>query len=151
MKLNRDIKILIGLGVLASISVVLYWLAWFIEPSLVQTNSPQAHDYVLYVDFQQAFILADAWFSISAMSAAVGLWRRRPWGLLFTFLGGGSAVFLGLLDLLYDLQHGVFSWPLSSSAVTEFAIVAFLLTLGPLSIILSWRLCLLMAKRPEHS
>jgi hypothetical protein len=53
-------------------------------------------------------------------------------------LAGGAAIFLGLMDLLYDMQHGMFV-PLTGEAAIELVIVALLLCLGPLMVGLLWK------------
>jgi hypothetical protein len=50
----------------------------------------------------------------------------------------GAAVFLGLMDLLYDLQHAMFV-PLTAEAAIEPIIVLLTLSLGPLITALLWR------------
>ena len=130
-------RFLIGLGFFAAAAVALYWLAWFAAPVLVQSRAPGAADYGLYVAFEQAFPLGDGWLAVTSLLGAVGLIRRRPWGFLFLLLAGSAAVFLGLMDLLYDLEHGLFV-PLTPAAGLELAIVALLLALGPTVIVITW-------------
>ena len=61
----------------------------------------------------------------------------RDWGFLFMLLAGSAAIFLGLMDLLYDLQHGIFS-EMTAESTIELGIVIFLLVLGPTVISLTW-------------
>ena len=137
MKRTWRINWLIGFGLLAVVLVPLYWILWFASPETIQTFAPGSPEYPAYVTFEQAFILADSWLAFSALIGVVGVLRMRRWGVLFMLLAGGSAIFLGLMDLLYDLQHSVFV-PLTSEAAIELAIVGMLLGLGTCVIILSW-------------
>jgi hypothetical protein len=137
MKRSRRVNWLIGFGLLAVILVPLYWILWFASPETIQTFAPGSPEYPAYVTFEQAFVLADSWLALAALIGVIGLSRMREWGILFTLLAGGSAIFLGLMDLLYDLQHAVFV-PLTPEAAIEFAIVVMLLGLGTCVIILSW-------------
>jgi hypothetical protein len=137
MKRTRRVNWLVGFGLLAVILVPLYWILWFVSPETIQTFSPGSPEYPAYVTFEQAFILADSWLAVAALIGVIGVLRMRRWGILFLLLAGGSAIFLGLMDLLYDLQHGVFV-PLTSEAAIELAIVVMLLGLGTCVIILSW-------------
>ncbi len=138
MKQTVDRNILIGLGVFAFISVTAYWFVWFTNPAWIQSRTPSDADYPIYTAFEQAFVLADAWLAATALVGAVGLSKRRPWGLLFMLLAGSASIFLGLMDLLYDLQHQIFI-PLSPGSTIELIIVCLLLAFGPVTIILSWR------------
>lgn len=134
----REINFLIGIGLLAAVAIALYWTAWFTAPSLVQARSPAAPDYQIYIAFEQAFPLADSWLAIASLMGALGLWKMRDWGLLFMLLAGGSAIFLGLMDLLYGLQHHTFI-PFTQESVISLAIVGLLFAFGPLAICLAWR------------
>ncbi len=137
MSRTRAARILIGLGFFSTVAVALYWIAWFAAPDLIQSRSPSAPDYGIYVAYEQAFPLGDAWLALASLLGAVGLLRRRPWGFLFMLLAGSAAIFLGLMDLLYDLEHGMFV-PLTPEAVIELAIVVLLLALGPTVILITW-------------
>jgi hypothetical protein len=136
--MNRDITALVGIGLFTSLAVALFWILWFVVPGVVQTLSPDDRDYDTYVAFQQSFLIADVWLAVAAMVGAIGIRRHRPYGFLFMLLGGSSAIFLGLMDLSFDLQHGVFS-RLTAASVTEFIIVVLLLFLSPVAIRMTWR------------
>jgi len=41
-------------------------------------------------------------------SAGLGLLRRTCAGHLFTLLGGAALVFLGILDISFNAQHGIY-------------------------------------------
>jgi hypothetical protein len=139
MQRPREANILIGIGLFAAAAIFLYWLAWFAAPAVVQSRTPDAPDYAIYVNYEQAFPLADAWLAVAALVGAAGLWKMRAWGFLFMLLAGGSAIFLGLMDLLYDLEHSMFT-PLNAASAIELVIVLLLLALGPVVIVLTWRL-----------
>jgi uncharacterized membrane protein (DUF2068 family) len=137
-KRSPKINLLIGLGFFAALAIGLYWVLWFLAPQTIQVFHSGSPEYPTYVAFEQAFLLADSWLAIVALCGAIGLIKRRRWGLLCMLLAGSSAIFLGLMDLLYDLQHGVFV-PLTGEAAIELVIVVLLLGLGGSVIILSWR------------
>jgi len=128
---------LIIMGIFAVVAVILYWAAWFLAPSAVQSRPPTAPDYAVYVAFEQSFPLADSWLALAALIGVIGLLRRRTWGFLFMLLAGSASIFLGLMDLLYDLEHSMFV-PLTQEAVVELVIVVLLLLLGPIVVSLAW-------------
>lgn len=130
----RIISIIIGLDVFVAVATVLYWIAFFAVPEAIQTRPEDP----VYVAFEQAFPLADAWLVVAATLGAIGLRRMRDWGFLFTLLAGSAAIFLGLMDLLFDLEHGIFV-PLTGEALIELAIVVLLLVLGPFVTVAMWR------------
>ena len=138
MKRPWEVNLLIGLGVFAAVAVTLYWITWFNAPQVIQPRTPADPDYEIYVNFEQAFPLADAWLAAAALIGVVGLRKMRDWGFLFMLLAGSSAIFLGLMDLLYDLEHDMFV-PLTTEAAIELIIVLLLLLLGSGVIGIVWR------------
>jgi hypothetical protein len=89
---------LVTAGLLAA-----YWLAWVADRSIVATDHTGA-----YTSFEQAFPLADAWLLGALLMAATQMWRRRPSALLWILVVGGAGAFLCAMDVLYDLQHGIY-------------------------------------------
>jgi hypothetical protein len=138
MRRPASINLVIAIQVLIGIGVIAYWAAWLASPELVRAREPGSADYVIYVAFEGAFLLADLWVAGASLTGAAGLWLMRDWGLPFTLLGAGAGIFLGLIDLLYDLEHATFA-PLSGSALLELMIVIGLLVLCPLSAYLVWQ------------
>ena len=102
MKRSWRVNWLVGFGLLAVVLVPLYWILWFVSPETIQTFASGTPEYSAYVTFEQAFILADSWLAIAALIGVIGVLRMQRWGILFMLLAGSSAIFLGLMDLLYD-------------------------------------------------
>ena len=82
---------------------VAYWSIWFTQRSWLASEHTQA-----YYDFENAFPLADAWLALACLLALVALRGRRPSALLWLVCAGSAGLYLGCMDLLYDLQHGIF-------------------------------------------
>jgi len=138
MKRPHEINIVIGIGVFAITVITAYWITWFTAPELIQSRTPEALDYQVYVNFEQAFPLADGFIAIAALIGVIGLWRMKSWGFLSMMLAAGGAIFLGLMDLLYDIQHSMFV-PLNAETTIELIIVILTLSLGPIMTALLWR------------
>lgn len=105
----------------------LYWLDFF----LLGTVHVVEEDW--YLRFQRSFPVADAWLVVSSVVAAVGLFASADYGDAFALVAAGALVFLGLMDLTFNLQNGMFRLlPSSGEMWTEVVIVAWCLTLGGL-------------------
>jgi hypothetical protein len=89
---------------LAAMLMVAYWVVWFADRGLVASSHT-----VRYIAFEQAFPLGDAWLLAAILMAAVKLSRRRPSALIWLEVAGGAGVYLCALDVLYDIQHGIYS------------------------------------------
>lgn len=113
----------VRLVLLAVVAVdVAYWVTWYADRAAVASNSRSA-----YYEFENAFPLADAWLALCCIGAFVALGRRSPTALLWLLLAGGAAGYLFCMDVLYDLEHGVW-WSSGAGGVVELAINA--LTVG---------------------
>ena len=135
MKRPAGINAAIGIGIFAVFAFSAYWYAWFLAPDVVRARAAGDPDYASYMAYEQAFILPDAFVTAAALVGVIGLWKMRDWGFLAMLLTAGGAIFLGLEDLLFDLQHNMFV-PFNGAGAIELAIVLILLSLGPLFVLL---------------
>ena len=109
-----------------------YWIAWFGHRDLVASDHT-----AVYVGFEQAFPAADAWLLAAMLMSVLQLWRRRPSALLWLIVTGGAGVFLAALDVLYDLEHGIYGKP--QGGLLELAINLVTLTLSVALLRFAWR------------
>ena len=138
MKRSRDINIVIGIGIFTVVAMVAYWFFWFVVPGVVQARTPLDPDYAVYMGYELAFPLPDAFVTLSALIGVIGLWKIKNWGFLSMLLAAGGAIFLGLEDLLFDLENNMFV-PFNGAAAIELAIVLVIMALGPTMTVLLWK------------
>jgi hypothetical protein len=138
MKRSRDINIVIGIGIFAFVAIVAYWFFWFAVPGVVQARTPADPDFAVYSGYELAFPLPDAFVAIAALVGVIGLRKMKDWGFLSMLLAAGGAFFLGLEDLLFDLENHMFV-PFNGAAVIELAIVLVIMALGPTMTVLLWK------------
>ena len=81
-----------------------YWSIWFTRRDWIASEHTQS-----YYDFENAFPLADVWLGLACVLAVVTLVRRHPTALLWLVATGAAGLYLGCMDLLYDLEHGIFA------------------------------------------
>ncbi|HEX4725482.1 MAG TPA: hypothetical protein VH333_23415 [Pseudonocardiaceae bacterium] len=113
----------------ASVLTASYWIAWYADRSLVASNATHG-----YYDFENAFPLADAWLAFCLVAAAVQLTRTRPSSLLWLLLSAGAGGYLFGMDVLYDIEHGIWT----SGAGGAFEALLNVLTLVISVIVVSW-------------
>ncbi len=126
---ERERRTMSGVLVGAAVLVVGYWVAWSLHRSLVASGTGRA-----YVQFEDAFPLADAWLVVCLVAAARSLLTSRRSALFWLLAGGGAGLYLFAMDVLYDLQHGI--WGKGSNGLVELAINV--LTLGLSLFVLRW-------------
>ena len=116
---------------IGAIGGILYWVAFF------TSGAVQATDHPCYLVFERAFPAADAWTAFAAIVAGTALWRRRAHAVLFGIAAGSGFVFLGLMDVLYNLEHGMYAVRTPEMA-SETLINVVCLTLGPVAMAYCW-------------
>ena len=92
--------------------VVAYWILWFGDRGLVASETRPA-----YYEFENAFPLADAWLVVALAGSAWSLWLARPAALGWLLAGSGAGLYLFCMDVLYDLEHGI--WGKGGGGKTE--------------------------------
>ncbi len=115
--------------VVAVVVDLAYWTLWFSHRSWVASDSRAA-----YVEFEDAFVVADAWLALACVLAYVALRRGRSIALVWLLAAGGAGLYLLGLDVLYDLQHGIYAK--GTGGLIELAVN--LLTAGFSSTALVW-------------
>jgi hypothetical protein len=117
------VVLLVAAGLIAA-----YWIAWLAHRPLVASESGPA-----YTQFEDAFPLADGWLALCLVAASFCLLTARRAALFWLLAGGGAGLYLFGMDVLYDLQHGV--WGKGGNGAME--LVINLVTLG-LSLYVLW-------------
>jgi hypothetical protein len=123
---------MVALLVVATVLVVAYWVAWFTHRSLVASEHT-----VPYMQFEDAFPLADGWLAICMAAGAFCLATRRRAALLWLLAGGGAGLYLFGMDVLYDLEHGI--WGKGANGIVELAINVLTLALSVVVLAWAWR------------
>jgi len=91
---------------------VVYWAAWLLDRTLLAADTRPA-----YYEFESAFFLADVWLATCLVAGARALSARRATALLWLLAAAGAGGFLLAVDVLYNLQHGV--WFASQRGLSE--------------------------------
>ena len=125
-------RVVQGLRLGAIVLDVAYWSVWFTDRRLIASENTRA-----YYEFENAFPLADAWLGVACLLAWWTLTTRRPSALFWLLCAGSAGAYLFLMDLLYDLENGIFTS--GSGGVVEAAIVAVTGIFAVTILTWSWR------------
>ena len=90
--------------IVLAIVIIVYWIAWFTHRSLIASDSSK-----VYYGFEDAFPLADGLLALGMAVTAWALWQMRAVAVLFGLLSAGGGLYLFAMDVLYDLEHGIWS------------------------------------------
>jgi hypothetical protein len=120
-----------GLLAAAALLIAAYWLGWLVHRSLVASETGAA-----YTQFEDAFPLADGWLALCLGAAAFCLWTARRAAIFWLLAGGGAGIYLFCMDVLYDLQHGV--WGKGANGAMELVINVVTLALSVFVLWWTW-------------
>nr|MBC7244279.1 hypothetical protein [Chloroflexota bacterium] len=134
---DKGFKVVAWLLALTALLTVVFWVVFFADYA-AQDESYFAQQCGAWLLWERSFPAADLWMASACLVGAVGLWKRRPWGLLFALLSGSALIFLGLMDALFFLQNGLY-WPVNADVMIEAVIHLWALTFGPFVIAYTWR------------
>lgn len=100
----RELRRLTAATIVSVGVLIAYWALWFGDRSVVASDTTRA-----YYDFENAFPLADAWLGACVLLARRAVGAQRPAALFWLLAGGGAGVYLFAMDVLYDLEHGMYA------------------------------------------
>ena len=129
---------IISVMVFAALLTIAYWVVWFGGGRGLLASASTAP----YYAFENAFPAADGWLALTLLLGALGLALNRPWGLLAGLLAGGAGVYLGCMDVLFDLENGIYLVPRGgdpTAVIIEASINILTFTLGVVVITYLWR------------
>lgn len=133
----RHLHLTAALVAAAFVAMLAYWFIWFFVSRawLASLETPS------YYVFENAFPAADGWLTVACGLGAVALWKRRPVALFWLLAGGSASVYLGLMDVLFDLENGVYgaAGVGPGAVVTELAINVYALGVGAWAMRFGWR------------
>lgn len=128
-------RFIIGVVVFGVVATVAYWVVWFgVDRELLASAHTES-----YYAFENAFPLADAWMALTGVAATTALVRRRASALLWCIAAGATSIYLGLLDVLFDLENGIYRSPDAGAVAVELTINALTLALGIVVLGWAWR------------
>ena len=126
-------RLVIGLLLLLAAFDVAYWVVWFTDRPLVASSTDKA-----YESFENAFPVADGWLALCLLLAARALVRRTPSALLWLLCAGSAGLYLAGMDVLYDLENGIW-WDGGAGGVIELGINVVTVVGSVVALVLAWR------------
>ncbi len=136
MRRSAGLTIVAVLMFLTAVGTLLFWAVFFVDLEAQRAGYLASHAPAWFA-WELSFPLADGWMALTAILGAVGLWRMRPAGLLFSLVSGGAMVFLGLIDILFFLQNGLYR-PLNAEVALELFIHVWAVAFGLFAIAHVW-------------
>ena len=127
--MRRTIEAMLVVAILLDVA---YWAIWFTQRDWIASEHR-----VAYYEFENAFPLADLWLGVTCVLALVALRRRWDTALLWLLCAGSAGLYLSGMDVLYDLEHGIFAK--GGGGAFEAVIVVLTLVFSVTLLTWSWR------------
>lgn len=124
----RLLSAIYGVGTAANVA---YWVGFAAGPARTDDSEE-------YLDFERSFPLADAYLAAMSGAASIACWRDDPRALPVGLMASSASIYLGCLDVLYNLRHGKYR-DLDAAMGVEAAINATSLGLGAFTAWALWR------------
>jgi hypothetical protein len=110
--LKKDVsKTFVVLEIVVGVLTIAYWLFFFFVPDSVQ-SFPKEPSYMI---FEKTFVAADMWMTLAFFLSAYYLLKKDFKGILWGIIAGGTFVYLGLMDSLYNIENGKYAFILYSN------------------------------------
>lgn len=127
--MRRLVEVMLVVAIMLDLA---YWTIWFTHRGWIASEHTHA-----YYEFENAFPLADFWLGVACLLALVTLRTRRPSALLWLVCAGSAGLYLGAMDLLYDVENGIFTQ--GGGGAFEALIVVLTLAFSVTVLTWSWR------------
>jgi len=125
-------KIIAILQILLGFGFVGFWVIFY----FTEYKNPKMDE--LAFKHEKSFPLPDlGWIMPCLFIAGIGILMEQKFGYFFSALAGSGMMFLGLIDLAFDIQNGVFKKKEFATYMGIF-IILLMLVLGPIFIIYAW-------------
>ncbi|MFX0085148.1 MAG: hypothetical protein ACFFAU_05710, partial [Candidatus Hodarchaeota archaeon] len=108
MEYTKNDRYIAYLEIFGAILLIIFWIGWFL--GILKSFSQGDPLYEIYLAFESSFPIADFWIVILLLISASGILTDKPYGSFFAASAGGALVFLGLIDITFNLQQGVYQY-----------------------------------------
>src|SRR5450432_4002235 len=134
-ELPRGGRFILGVLIFGVVATIAYWVVWFgVDREILASAHTES-----YYAFENSFPVADAWMTLTGLAAIVALFRRRASALLWSIAAGTTSIYLGLLDVLFDLENGIYHSADTGGVVVEIVINVLTLSMGAVVLVWAWR------------
>jgi hypothetical protein len=122
----------VALGV--ALLTLSYWVIWYAggRDLLASAQTPA------YFAFENAFPAADSWLMLCALLSGIQLLRGKSSAIYWLFLTAGCGLYLGLMDVLFDLENGIYLVPKGGDPVAVGIEIGINILTFALSVFVLW-------------
>jgi len=90
------------LELLTAVGLILFWILFF-TVGMAPKNPPPG-----YLAYEHSFPVPDGLLSVLLLVAGIMLLLNNPLGVNLSLIAAGALLFLGVLDISFNLQNGIY-------------------------------------------
>ena len=90
------------LELLTAVGLILFWILFF-TVGMAPKNPPPG-----YLAYEHSFPVPDGLLSILLLVAGIMLLLNNPLGVNLSLIAAGALLFLGVLDISFNIQNGIY-------------------------------------------
>ena len=118
--------------ILIAVGLIGFWIYFF----LFENKNPEKSE--VYFGFERSFPVPDlVWVTPSLIVAAIGLLSEQRFGIFFTITSGSALLFLGLLDVSFNVQNQGYTSNIGDTLMNLLINIVCVI-FGPLLMIFAW-------------
>ncbi len=96
-------KIIAILQLITGIGIIAFWVVFLNTNVLYPENMPEC-----YLNHELSFPIADIILCVGLIFSSILLLKQNKIGFKLSLICAGAMVFLGILDITYNLQNGIY-------------------------------------------
>jgi hypothetical protein len=95
-------RLIASLEIVTGVGILLFWIAFFTVGMAPENAGPA------YFTHEYNFVAADIVVIILLVVAGILLMKGRRLGIVLSLAAAGALIYLGLVDIAYNFQNGVY-------------------------------------------
>ncbi|WP_455464382.1 hypothetical protein [Candidatus Hodarchaeum mangrovi] len=120
MSIDKNEKFIVTLEIVGSIAIIGFWIGWFLD---IFKSIPSSEElYPIYFAFESSFPLPDLWIVLLLLISAYSIFSNKPYKSQLAASAGGGLVFLGLIDISFNIQQNIYSYDVFNVVINIFSL-----------------------------
>lgn len=111
MTAQNKLKVVAALHIFTAVQTIIFWVGFYTEMIFPKEMlAPMIKNFDGYYAWETAFTVPDMIMAAVMIIGGLKLWRNTTdaWAVTLLMAASGAAIFLGLLDFMYDAFNGMY-------------------------------------------
>jgi len=114
--------------IIGAVLITGFWIGWYLD--ILKSFAPDDPFYEVYTAFESSFPIADLFIVILLLISAYFLLTQKiQLGIVLSAAAAGALIFLGIIDITFNLQQGVYQYDILAIFINLVAVLGGVLLL----------------------